>query len=114
MPLLTTLHQHGSYALAEIEVQTADGDLCTGIIRWRDGKAVRAALLELERLVNDQILPLVDEAQERLERMDLSIIWQGAQVNITDLQMYEDKDVSFRCDRVVVLEMAQTLATIEP
>lgn len=112
MAPVVALFRQDSTQIADIEIQTAEGDLCTGVIRWRDGGEVRADLLELEQLVNDQILPLIDDVQARLDGMGLFIVWRDVHVGIRDLQVYEDRDVSFRCDLGVVGDVAQVLGEL--
>ena len=105
-----TLHQGASRLIADVEIQTAAGNLCTGRLRWLDDGEVRAAMLEFEALANDQIFPLLDEVELRVERMGVSLLWCDRHVVVTDLQVFEDENVSFRCAPTVVEELARGLA----
>lgn len=108
MSFVITIHREAASGLADIELQSTDDDLCTGLIRWRDGAELHDELNELERLINDQVLPLVDEAQARIDRMGVYLVWRGARVRIYDLQTHANS-VSFRCDPAVVREIAQAV-----
>jgi hypothetical protein len=96
--------------LADVVVDRAAGDRCSGTLRFRDGsESLRAELRELEELVNDQIFPLVDEVQARLDARGLVLAHRGVAVPVRDLQVFGEGDVSFRCAPEAVAALAEEL-----
>lgn len=81
---------------AEIKIDSIQENLfCGEIIKNLFSKNQQLAFNNLEELVNNQVLSLIDEAEEKIN--SFGFIWREKNRRIVDFQIYNGKDFSFKC-----------------
>lgn len=87
-------HDYGEIQVSEIRPTWVIGKLVQG----RDFPRVRNAFAQLEEIANSQMLSLLDEVTEELDRVGFRVcsILSGDCVDVFDVQVMNGDDVSFK------------------